>query len=214
MIKAVIFDWDGLLANTEGLWTAADTKWLAAKGVVYKDELKQKLTGRGQIDCAKIFKEHFKLAETEKQIVAQRLNRVREAYCFVRENILMPFALETLNLICSKKVPMAVASGSAEDILKAAVRSQGVEGYFSNVISSDKVRNGKPAPDIYLYVSELLKKEPNECLVLEDSENGVRAAKAAGMKCVAVPNQYTKHQNFSMADRVISSLAEFSLETF
>ena len=210
MTKAVIFDWDGLLVNTEGLWGANDKRWLANCGIDYKDELRPVLTGRSQKDCARIFKEHFRLPLSEQEIITLRLAGMREIYSNLKEHVLMPNAMESIKEAASAGFSLAIASGSPQDILDAAVKSQGVSHYFKFIISTDKVEKGKPSPDVYLFVAGLLKVKPEECIVLEDAENGVKAAKAANMMCFAVPNFYTKNQDFSQADKVLTSLKEFN----
>ncbi len=212
MIKAIIFDWDGLLANTEDLWTRADMDWLSSRGIKYNDELKSELTGRGQKESAEIFRQTFSLASSNEEIIRQRFASIKKIYSAITENILMPGALETIRQAKARDLKIAIASGSAQDILDAIVKHQGVNRYFDCIISSDKVAHGKPAPDVYLYVASLLGIRTRECAVLEDAENGVKAAKAAGMKCIAVPNKHTAKQDFSMADEVISSLKEFNME--
>ncbi len=212
MIKAVIFDWDGLLGDTEGLWTISDTNWLAQQGIIYKDELKSLLTGRSQVDCARIFKEHFKLPENIQEIISKRLASLKDTYQKTSGNLLMPFARELLAAASTKGLKLAIASGTAQEMLDMIVEKQGIREYFSFVVSTDKVKSGKPAPEVYLYVAELLQVKPSECIVFEDAENGVKSAAAAGMFCVAVPNKYTKNQDFSKADKVVHSLAEIKID--
>ncbi len=212
MIKAAIFDWDGLLGDTEGLWTISDTNWLAQQGIIYKDELKSLLTGRSQADSAGIFKEHFKLPESIREIISKRLASLKDTYMKTSGNLLMPFVRELLAAASAKGLKLAIASGSAQEMLDMIVEKQGIREYFSFVVSTDKVKNGKPAPEVYLYVAELLQVKPNECIVFEDAENGVKSAAAAGMFCVAVPNKYTENQDFSKADKIVHSLAEIKID--
>jgi len=107
---------------------------------------------------------------------------------------------------------LAVASSSARDWVEPHLQRMGLILEFRHVVTSDDVQSVKPAPDLYLRAASLLSVEPKDCVVLEDSLNGVLAAKAAGMYCVAVPNRVTANLDFSPADRQISSLEQLSLQ--
>ena len=105
---------------------------------------------------------------------------------------------------------MAIASSSPKNQIDIVISKFGIKKYFHAVISRDDVKKLKPHPDIYLKAVKNLKENSSECIALEDSESGVLAAKNAGVYVIAVPNKYTKHQDFSQADMIIDSLSELN----
>ena len=109
------------------------------------------------------------------------------------------------------KKTLALASSSYSDSVKAAVSVLGIASYFSVILSGDSVERIKPHPDIFLLASQKLGIPPADCVVLEDAEKGVVAARAAGMKCIAVPNRHTKGNDFSQATLVVSGLDQVTL---
>jgi HAD superfamily hydrolase (TIGR01509 family) len=211
MIKAVVFDWDGLLFDSEGCWLEADKRMLAQNNIKYDGGERYLFTGKSQADCANTFINKFGLKLPVGKIIDQRKEQVGKIYQ-VTEQQLMPGALALIKGLHQKGLKLAVASGSGKSVLDFIIKKQGLYSYFQEVISSDSVKNGKPAPDVYLHAAELLQIKASECVAFEDAESGVRSAKAAGMKCIAVPNKYTANQDFSIADRILKSLESISAE--
>ncbi|MBI5391731.1 HAD family phosphatase [Candidatus Woesearchaeota archaeon] len=204
---AIIFDWDGTLADTEPCWSQADKMLLSEYKIKYNDELKSRLTGRSQKECVGIFIEEYGLSITVEEGVRKRLLALRRVYINVGD-VLMPGAREVIKEMRERKIKMAIASGSPLGILKEIVKKQGIYNCFEEIISSDEVRKGKPAPDIYIEAAKKLGVKRENCVVIEDAQAGVIAAKEAGMFCLVIPNKYTKDQDFARADKIINSLKE------
>lgn len=210
-LKAELWDWDGLAADTEPLWSKADKKWLCNNGIEYNDEYKAQLTARGQKDCVTTLIEAYGLKLSVLEAIKQRLTALREVYDSLEENILMPGASRLMRASHESGMKLAIVSGSSQDILDCIVSKQGVRDYFKLVMSTDgNVKKGKPAPDCYLEAAKRLNVLPNECVVLEDAESGVVAAKEAGIVCIAIPNRYTSSQDFSRADKIVASLEDLT----
>jgi HAD superfamily hydrolase (TIGR01509 family) len=123
----------------------------------------------------------------------------------------MEGALELLDALQGIR-RMALASSSYRDAIDGVLAGLRIAPYFEAIVSGLDVANVKPSPDIFLKAARDLAVDPSECLVLEDAEKGVIAAHRAGMRCVAVPNDFTKHHDFSMATRVCSSLREVNFD--
>ncbi|MGH7794270.1 MAG: HAD family hydrolase [Candidatus Binatia bacterium] len=206
MISAVIFDLDGLLADTECLHCRAYQMALLEHDI--------KL-------CAADYAEHWVrfgrgigdwLTMRGLELDPQAL-RVRKSthYLDLLASSLRPMdgALELLNAWHGKK-KLALASSSYRDAIDGVLAGLGMARFFEVIVSGLDVPQVKPAPDIFLKAARDLDVEPAECLVLEDAEKGVMAAHLAGMRCVAVPNQYTRHHDFSKATRICSSLREIT----
>jgi HAD superfamily hydrolase (TIGR01509 family) len=208
MADAVIFDLDGLLADTERLHLAAYKETLAAHGVAMSDADYEEhwiRQGRGIVDF-------MALRGLRLDVPAVREGKAVAYARLVKEQAEpMPGAVRLLSALKgSKRLALATASyaRSAAEVLDAL----GVRDYFDCVVAQEDVQRLKPFPDAFLCASERLGVRPHACVVLEDSEKGVRAAHAAGMACIAVPNRHTADHDFSLATRVVPSLDQVTLD--
>ena len=127
----------------------------------------------------------------------------------------MPGVVELLENLIAKKIPYALASSSDLEIIQIIMEKSGLKKYFRHMVSSSQVGKSKPAPDVFLHTANLLDVDSSKCVVIEDSRNGIAAAKAAGMYCIAYSGAHSGHQDQSMADRQISHFDELiDLETW
>jgi HAD superfamily hydrolase (TIGR01509 family) len=208
MISTVIFDLDGLLADTEPLHCRAYQMAFAERGVgLNANEYAEHWvrSGKGIVDWV----ESRGLAVDPHGLRARK----SEHYLTLLESSLRPMegALELLDALQGIR-RMALASSSYRDAIDGVLAGLRIAPYFEAIVSGLDVANVKPSPDIFLKAARDLAVDPSECLVLEDAEKGVIAAHRAGMRCVAVPNDFTKHHDFSMATRVCSSLREVNFD--
>lgn len=120
--------------------------------------------------------------------------------------------IELLKNLNENYIKTAIASSSHMEIIQIVVSRLKIDNYLNNLISGEELKRGKPYPDIFLEAAKKLNTDPAECVVFEDAESGVIAGKRAGMKVIAVPNQYTKSHNFSKADKIVASLKEINLK--
>ena len=208
MISTVIFDLDGLLADTEPLHCRAYQMAFAERGVgLNANEYAEHWVrnGKGIVDWV----------ESRGLTVDPHGLRARksEHYLTLLESSLRPMegALELLDALKGTR-RMALASSSYRDAIDGVLAGLQIAPYFEAIVSGLDVANVKPSPDIFLKAARDLAVDPSECLVLEDAEKGVIAAHRAGMRCVAVPNDFTKYHDFSMATRVCSSLREVNFD--
>jgi HAD superfamily hydrolase (TIGR01509 family) len=211
MVEAVIFDMDGLMVNSEDLWEETERLYFAKKGSAYSSQLDQLLMGRKKEESARIIKDYLGLHDPIERIIEERYQILRELCLDGLE--LMPGLEELLYSLSRSKVPLGLASSSPLEQIHFVLDRFGLRHHFSALVSGDMVAQGKPAPDIYLLASSELGVDPASCLALEDTVNGVLAAKAAGMLCIAVPDKRQKGLDFSMADAVVESLAELDANT-
>ncbi len=206
MIKAVIFDMDGLVADTEHLQSKAFTVVLKEYGhAAVPDEFGIVHTvGIGAFDNWKRLAEKHGLAEDVDKLVLRR----RAVYLsLLKENLKpMPGLLKLLKRLKANGFTLALASSSAKDSVDLVLSRVNIRHFFDAVVSGDQVKHIKPFPDLDLEAARRLNVLPVECVVLEDSKTGVVAAKRAGMKVIAVPNALTKGQDFAEADLVVDSL--------
>lgn len=206
-IQAVLFDMDGLMVDTEPLHLQAFNFALKKFGKhLTEEENTKRYIGTPDIDGAKDMVVRFNLPISVSEFLKVKQDKSRE----LLSGHLIPESglIELLNDLKENGYKVAIASSSALENIKAIVKNLGVGDLIDQLASAEEVKQGKPAPDVYLLAAEKLGVKPEECLVLEDAPKGVQSGKAAGMKVFAVPSQYTKGQDFSQADKVLSSLSE------
>ena len=208
MITTIIFDLDGLLADTEGLHFQSYREVLAQHGVdVNLAQYIEHWIRRGQGVTA--WAEEHGLTLDVPLIRKQKFARYQE---LVQASVQpMPGAVEVLRRLHSA-YRLALASASHGNSVLWVLNCLSITHYFDNILSGDDVQRAKPFPDIFLKSAQNLNVDPSECLVLEDAERGVRAAHNAEMKCIAIPNQYTREQDFSLATCVVTSLHDVTPE--
>lgn len=206
-VRALIFDMDDLLVASASAWKAAEQELLGAIGQAWSPELALRYKGMNAPDVARVIHETFRPARPLAD--CQRLMRaalIRHAGANTQP---MPGAVELVRRV-TPQAPAAVASGSPLEVVEAAMQRLGVRDCFAVMISSESVRRGKPHPDVFLAAASALQTPPAECLVFEDSLIGVQAARAAGMRCFAVPSGNREPIRL-LADRVFRSLADIAV---
>lgn len=204
-IKAVIFDMDGLMIDSEPLAKEAWRILLGEYGYSLDQETTQSILGLRLLDTAHLIKSKYDLPLNTREIADRRLELM---LTLIPGNLeAMPGLQKLLEAVDARGLRRAVATSSPDAYAPVALREVAVADGFETIITGDMVARGKPAPDIYLAAAEALSLSPKVCLALEDSLNGVRAAKTAGMRCVAVPNVYSSVQDLAVADWEMPSLA-------
>jgi len=202
--RAVVFDMDGLLLDTEVVWQAAEEQLFAAHGTVFTREDKMAVIGTSFDLTARYFAE--RLGQPPEQGPALVEEMVLAMYDALQVEVAgRPGALELVARLRGR-LPLALASNSPRRLVDAALATARLTDVFDVIVTSDDVALSKPAPDIYLLVCQRLGLEPAHVLALEDSAAGVASAKAAGLACIAVP-QFAE-TDVAAADRVIDSLEE------
>jgi HAD superfamily hydrolase (TIGR01509 family) len=202
--RAVVFDMDGLLLDTEVVWQAAEERLFAAHGAVFTREDKMAVIGTAFDTTARYFAE--RLGQPPERGPALVEEMVLSMYEALQVDVAgRPGALELVARLRGR-LPLALASNSPRRLVDAALATARLTDAFDVIVTSDDVAHSKPAPDIYLLVCQRLGVEPQHVLALEDSSAGVAAAKAAGLACIAVP-QFAE-TDVAAADRVIDSLEE------
>lgn len=184
--KAIIFDMDGLLVDSETVWEQVETELIEARGYRYTDELRSQIIGLRIDEFMGILRDHYQLQESAEALTDELLARMLAA---IPQKVKpQPGAIELVNYVQAQGLPCAIASSSPMSIIDATINTQGWQHIFHQRFSADDDARGKPAPDVYLRTARALGVEPSEVLALEDSRNGARAAVAAGMTCYVVPD--------------------------
>ncbi|HAV43631.1 TPA: hypothetical protein DCX15_06435 [bacterium] len=210
MIEAVIFDMDGLMVDTESFYTQAITEVANKRGREFTLKLKQEMMGRQGIESMTIFKEQLELEETPLELLEER-SKIFGGLLNASRIEPLPGLLKLLDELRKEGIRRAIASSSKRCWIEIIVSRFGLDGEFEVIVSGDDVRYGKPDPEIYLLTARRLGLSPENCLVLEDAPVGVIAAKKAGMYCIVCPNQFSQGLDFSLADTVVNSLEDVTL---
>ncbi len=210
-MEAVIFDMDGLLIDSEPLWELAEADFLAAHGKRFSHEIACKTTGLRLDELIPAMKKYYGFEGDDASLGREIIDHLFRH--FEKGIPILPGAQHALESL-SRRFPVALASSSSRRVIGHVLDLNGWRQYFKSVCSGEEVPKGKPAPDVFLLAAGRLGVSPSQCVVFEDSLNGVRAAKAAGMHCVAVPcaSRFQGSEFAGLADRIISSLESLPLD--
>ncbi len=213
-IKAVIFDMDGVIIDSEPLWRRVMIRSFTEVGIPFTDEHCRITTGLRFKEVVAFWftKHHIRHIDIDgfDELVISRLCELIE-----REGKLMPGVLESLIFFKEKGLKIGIGTSSNNRIMNTVVDVLKIRTYFDALCSAEHMTYGKPHPQVYLSCAGELDTEPVNCLVIEDSVNGIIAGKAAQMKVVAVPEEINKHNaKFSIADYKVSSLFEVITDNY
>ena len=189
-IKACIFDLDGTLVDSMWMWPDIDREYLNRFGIEYDDNLKNEIDGISFHETAVYFKNKFGISDSVEKICKDWEDMAYDKYKYeVKEK---PGCKKFLEHLRSKGIKMGIATSNNRSMVDVVLESLDMEGFFEVITTSDEVKRGKPAPDVYLTTANLLNVEPKNCLVFEDVVAGIMAGKSAGMKVCAIEDDFTK----------------------
>jgi sugar-phosphatase len=209
-IRAAVFDMDGLLIDTEPIWRRTEIEIFGRLGLYLTEEQCMQTMGVRVAQVVELWYSRHpwegpSTAEVTEQIIAGVIAHV------LAEGVPMPGVMDALATVHDAGLPIAIASSSSEELIRAVMRRLGIERYITAICSADDEAEGKPHPAVYLTAARRLGIPPEECLALEDSPNGVLAAKAAGMYCIAVPDRFLAGDpRMDEADLRLDSLEELT----
>jgi len=203
MLKALIFDMDGLMIDSERLYWQVEMELARSYRKEVKQETLWKMMGRRPIEGLRIFVEDLELPISAEEALALRDARMREKYR--DESEAMPGLFHILDTFYGK-LDLAVCTGAQREFMEIVVDRLKIRDKFEVLQASDEIQKGKPEPEIYLTTCEKLGCESQECIVLEDSSNGALAGKRAGCYTIGVPSEYSRGQDFGFVDFVASDL--------
>jgi HAD superfamily hydrolase (TIGR01509 family) len=205
-LRAVVFDLDGVLANTEDLYELACSTILGRRGRTYDPPLRERMMGRPVADAIQILMEAHELTEPVDLLMAE----CREVLTGLMATSLapMPGVMHLLDRLQAARLPTAVATSALREYADFVLTRLELKQRFEFVLTAEDIERGKPDPEIFLLASERLGLAPPQVMILEDSANGCRAAVAAGAFTVAVPNRHTVKHNFDGARFVADTLSD------
>ena len=209
-LEAVLFDMDGVIIDSEPLWSKAEQQLLARRNLSYSSQLKAAMMGLDSSEAVGFLIKHYNLQESVGDVVEERNQLIADLFRQFLQP--MPYALQLVRSVRAAEIKTGLASSSPKELVDLALGRLNITGLFDFILSGDQVARGKPAPDIYLTAARELGVGHENCLVIEDAPHGVAAAKAAGMFCVAISTSASEPE-LGAADRVIRSFREVNLQT-
>ena len=209
MIRAVVFDLDGVLIQSEEVWDAVRERYVRERGGRYDGEVQRAMMGMSAPEWSAFLAEDAGVPGTPEQINADVVDLMLEAYR--RDLPLLPGAAEVVGRLAAR-FPLALASSSNRAIFEEVLRLAGIADCFQATVSSEEVARGKPAPDVYLEAARRLGVAAEHCAAVEDSHAGIRSAHAAGMRVIAIPNPSypPDDEALDLADIVLNSLEQLT----
>lgn len=211
MIEGVIFDLDGVLLDSEQVWDEAREQLAKERGGRWHENAQRDMMGMSSLEWSRYMHDVIVLPEPPEEISAEVVERLAKLY---REQLpVVPGAREAVERL-SARWPVGLASSSNRELIDLALELLGVKHLFKATVSSEEVAGGKPAPDVYLEAARRLGVDPKHAAAIEDSESGIRAAKTAGMRVIAIPNPHfpPAEEALAQADVMLDSLAELTAE--
>ena len=212
-MKAVIFDMDGVLVDSQPYHFKADIDTMAEYGVIKDQKFYEAFAGTLTDNRMRTLRDMFGLDVPAEELIEKREKMILDI--MANEDIKPISGIpELLRSIKALGLKTAVASSSGIELIKLVLDRIGIAVYFDSITSGNDVKRGKPSPDIFLLAAERIGAEPSECLVVEDSENGVKAAKSAGMKALGYINPTSGYQCLDMADAVTDDFRKVDINDF
>jgi len=208
LFRAVIFDLDGVLADSELWWSEIDAKLLAQYGVNYRGEYHRNVLGVSYRLAVEFYKKVFDLSVPAEEMMRQRAEIAIDF--FANRVGLFPSAKRVLKELRQMNLRLAVATSSVSASVRPFLNRHNLTSSFDVIVTGDEIERGKPQPDIYLRAAEKLSLAADACLVIEDALSGIAAAKAAKMRVAAIPDtRFVDPREFEKeADYLLSSLSE------
>jgi HAD superfamily hydrolase (TIGR01509 family) len=209
VIQAVVFDLDGVLVESEQLWDQAREELARERGGRWHDRAQRDMMGMSSPEWSRYMHDMIGLEESPDEISAEVVRRIEEFY---RERLpLVDGAVDAVQRLAARW-PLGLASSSNREIINLVLDVAGLAPYFRATVSSEEVPRGKPSPDVYLETARRLGVPPTASAAIEDSANGIRSGKTAGMRVIAIPNRHfpPDPEALALADATLGSLAELT----
>ena len=185
MIEAVVFDLDGVLLDSEQLWTDAKRELVAEHGGRWSEEAEHAMLGMSSPEWTRLLRDGLGVPLEPDEISAEVVRRIEALY--EKRLPVLPGADAAVRRFAARW-PLGMASSSNREIIDLTLSQAGWDEFFTTTVSSEEVARGKPAPDVYLEATRRLNAAPERCGAVEDSSAGIRAADAAGLRVIAIPN--------------------------
>jgi HAD superfamily hydrolase (TIGR01509 family) len=207
VIQAVVFDMDGVLLASEEVWDEVREAYVRERGGRYDEEIQRAMMGMSSTEWSRYLHETAGVPDAPESINNDVVRRMLEAYG--THLPLIDGATDAVRRL-AVRYPLGLASSSNREIIDRVLELAGIAACFEATVSSEEVAHGKPAPDVYLEAARRLDVDPTQCAAIEDSHGGIRSAKSAGMRVIAIPNPSypPDEESLAQADEILRSLDE------
>lgn len=194
---------DGVILNSEPIYYTVQMKFFRELGIDVSDEEYSTFVGLSQTAMWERILKKTKIDESLENILEKNNQRNYDHFSKLENLEPTPGLLDFIQYIKNKELKIAVASSTTKKLVNLILEKLLIKHFFDVIVSGNEIKHGKPAPDIFLKSAELLNVKPGKCLVIEDSSNGVKAAKSAGMKCIGFAKFDPGGQDLSFADLIV-----------
>lgn len=208
MIKTVIFDMDGVIVDTEPLHKYAYFTHFDELSIDVSEELYATFTGNSTKNVFQQLKDRFNLAENVDDLVLRKRFIFNDAFDYSRILHLLPGVLDLITDLHRNNIQLILASSASKGTIARVFKRFELYPYFTHIVSGEDFVKSKPDPAIFAHSAEISGNSHKECIVIEDSENGVEAAKGANLYCIGYNSLHSKFQDLSKADFIILSFNE------
>jgi HAD superfamily hydrolase (TIGR01509 family) len=212
LVEAVVFDLDGVIVDSEHVWDEVRETLARERGGRWHDRAQADMMGMSSTEWSRYMHDVIGLAESPAEINAEVVRRMEARYA--DDLPLIDGAVEAVRRLADA-FRLGLASSSNPPLIELVLSASGLSPLFEATVSSEEVERGKPAPDVFLEAARRLEVPPDRCAAIEDSANGIRAADAAAMRVIAIPNRRypPPPEALALADLVLPSLADLTVET-
>ena len=209
MIEAVVFDLDGVLLDSEQMWDEVREQLVKERGGHWHERAQTEMMGMSSVEWSRYMHDELGVPDPPNEISAEVVRRLEEVYD--KRLPLIDGAREGVERLAARW-PLGLASSLNRELIDLVLDLSGLGRFFRVTVSSEEVPHGKPAPDVYLEAARGLGVAPEHCAAVEDSRNGIRSAKAAGMRVIAIPNPHFPpgEDSLALADVTLNSLSELT----
>lgn len=212
MIQTVIFDMDGVIVDTEPVHKYAYYTHFGQLGIEVTPEMYASFTGNSTRNIFERLKKQFGLTDEVQFLVETKRNLFNDAFDSKEDLYLLDGVEDLIKDLHSNGMQLVLASSSAKVTINRIFNRFGLHQYFSHIVSGEDFPKSKPHPAIFQHAAMLSQTPVENCVVIEDSTNGVKAAHAAGIYCIGYDSFHSKMQDYSLADKVISNFSELNYE--
>ena len=209
-IKGVIYDMDGLIINSEPLWKIAEIESFKEIGIDFTIEMCAQTTGMRLDEVVHFWWGKFKWNSPSKEDIIKSIEE-KMIHLITKNGKLMPGVLNSLKLLNEVQIPIALASSSSMSLIKTTLKTLKIRKYFKIIHSAEKEIAGKPHPAVFLSTASMMKINPKNCLVLEDSKAGMLAGLNAKMRTIVIPEENSNPEWANQSFKILKSLKEFQL---
>jgi HAD superfamily hydrolase (TIGR01509 family) len=212
MIQTVIFDMDGVIVDTEPVHHYAYYQHFSQLNIEVTDVHYQSLTGNSTRNVFQKLKDHFNLEYEVEHLIQTKRNLFNDAFDTKEDLHLIEGVEDLIKDLYNNGLELIVASSASKVTIDRVFKRFNLYPYFSHIVSGEDFPKSKPDPAIFLHAASLSKHPKNQCIVIEDSTNGIKAAHAAGIYCIGYQSVNSKGQEYSLANKIISHFNEINAE--